>query len=216
MLTIVGGTYFEFCQDPHYYQLYGSGLRAACALSNFKDKIKLISCVGEQDLTIAQLICNSFKIRSKYYTSKATVRFDYYHPLSIYKFTEEPYSIDISDVQAENILYYDMLETQVKIKSNYAVYDAQNEKSFRLTSSSVEHLAVILNLQAALNLSNITNKNDFKNIGKYILESENADLVVIKNGPKGAYLIEKKKLTFIPVFLTTSVWPIGSGDWKIR
>ena len=29
MVTVVGGTYSEFCFDPYWNELYGSGLRGA-------------------------------------------------------------------------------------------------------------------------------------------------------------------------------------------
>ena len=34
-LDIIGGTYHEYCSEPHWEEIYGSGFRAAHALSGF-------------------------------------------------------------------------------------------------------------------------------------------------------------------------------------
>jgi nucleoside 2-deoxyribosyltransferase len=49
-------------------------------------------------------------------------------------------------------------------------------------------------------------------IGQSLQFSENAEIVVIKNGVHGALVFEKHNVFEIPVFNTSYVWPIGSGD----
>ena len=215
MLTIVGGTYFEACSEPHYHELYGSGLRAACALSRIKEKVKLISCIGRKDEELAKLICNSFRVKHNYYLTKETVLFDYYHPLSNPSFfpgNVEEYDITLKRVSTKKILYYGMLEASVLVNCSYAVYDPQNGISFQATGSKAEHLALVLNRNEALLLSALPEQTSLEEVGKVLLQREQAEVVIIKNAAKGALVFEQERITSIPIFETSHVWPIGSGD----
>ena len=53
---------------------------------------------------------------------------------------------------------------------------------------------------------------DLREIGKQLKETHNAEVVVIKNGSHGALVFDSTDVHEIPIFKTTSVWPIGSGD----
>ena len=214
MLTIIGGTYFENCQEPVSHELYGSGLRAACALSNLGNKLKFLSCIGQDDLELAKVNCKAFNVNHEFTTVQDTITFSYYHPLS--RPTAYPnvssQKIILPGVEAENILYYGFIEAEVSVDGAYVVYDPQNGVRFTDTNSKAEHLALVLNRKESLQLSGLAEESDLVQVGKSLLASEGAEVVVIKNDAHGAIVVERNNSHNIPVYKTPSVWPIGSGD----
>ncbi|RZK25565.1 MAG: hypothetical protein EOO43_05185 [Flavobacterium sp.] len=215
MLTIVGGTYYEYCEEPFYYEIYGSGLRAAIALSNIEKDIKFVSCAGQSELENIDSIVSTHNFKSFIKPTQETIQFHYLYPLAKPTVqTDIPIEqiINLDEVHDENILYYGMIEATVSVHGNYVVYDPQNSISFKNTNSSAKQLAIILNKSEALTISGLTDNDDLNTVGKALLEDENANVVVIKNGSKGALVFENDKVYEIPVFKTERVWPIGSGD----
>lgn len=213
MLTIIGGTYLELCHDPNWYELYGSGLRAAIALSRVVQNISFISCLGDEEKGSFESICATYDIDPCIHKIPCTFAFEYYHPLSAPIYFPEPKEILVfSDIKADNILFFGMLEATVKLDGRYVVYDPQNGKSFKETKSRAEHLAIVLNRNEAMLLSDARKDDDLEDIGKKLLINESAEVIIIKDGTNGAFVIENNNTTRIPVFKTNSVWPIGSGD----
>lgn len=212
MLDIIGGTYIENCIDPQYKDLFGSGLRGAAALCNKGFEINFHSCICSNYRELANYKSNSFGFKSNFIEILKTTEFHYYHPLSppaIINLENKIYNIP--DIESENFLYYGMIEANTKISGNYVTYDPQNHRSFKSTNSSAKHLALILNKNEAEMLSRLKGC-DLRRIGQSLLQSENAEVVVIKNGSQGALIFENGKESEVPVFKTKKVWPIGTGD----
>ena len=211
-LTVVGGTYFEECLDPPSYVLFGSGLRGACAISAKGYKINYKSLLGINDIRLAKTICASFGLEGQFQEINETITFLYPHPLSLPICSGINNPIVVADIHAEHILYYGLKETNVKTKSAYTVYDPQNQISFKDTKSETDHLALILNKTEALRLSGLPEGSNLNLVGKEIIRSQEAEVVVIKNGAMGAIVFEGEDICKVPVFKTSLVWPIGSGD----
>lgn len=212
MLTVVGGIYLENCLTPSYSELFGSALRATCALGNKGIDIELRGIVGKEYF-------NDVDYKSKLYgftnsviqSDSRTLEFSYFTPLSkpnIYNLREKKERID---VKADNILYYGMIDNNCEVVGNFVVYDPQNHISFTETNSKAQHLAIILNKNEAQIISKRFD-DDLIGIGWEIKKSQNAEVVVIKNGAKGAIVFHKDSYEIIPVFETNKVWSIGSGD----
>lgn len=212
-LSIVGGTYIEYCFEPSYEELWGSGLRASCALSKKGFAIKFTSFVGEGDFESATGISETFEIESNFIKIEETIRWEYTHPLAsplaYSKVLANP-RIDLQ-LKEEIILYYGMIEANVKVTGEYVVYDPQNDVPFSTTKSVAKHLAIVLNKQQAEMHSGIS-ECTLEQLGKNIIEKEKAEVVIIKDGPNGGVVITNKSSDYFPVFETKSVWPIGSGD----
>src|SRR5690606_22055988 len=211
MINIIGGTYWETCIEPDYHELYGSGLRAAFMLSK-KTDVTYYTCIGKDDIDALTFKANSLGIKTTPTIIDKTVEFEYYHPLS------KPIAFNVNhDVEimpdmifTEPCLFYGMIEATVKIQGDYVVYDPQNHVKFSDTFSSAKHLALILNLNEAKQISGLN--DDIETIGTTLLTTENAEVIVIKNGANGAMVFYENNIDTIPVFESNKVWPIGSGD----
>ncbi len=215
MLTIVGGTYLEVCQEPYWNQLYGSGLRAAVALSGNVPSIDFLSCIGEDFIQAAEGTCAAFGIVASFTPIPRTVSFRYHHPLAqpfVYPDVFNLAKVTMPDVEAETILLYGLAEAQVQVKGNYVVYDPQNRVPFRNSGATADHLALVLNRTESLLLSGLSTDTNLVEVGQALLKSEGAEVVVIKNGAHGAWVIESTDSHWIPLFKTPSVWSVGSGD----
>jgi nucleoside 2-deoxyribosyltransferase len=211
-LDIVGGTYMENSTEPYSSELYGSGLRAAAALSGKGFPICFTSLVGPDFRQLADYQSKSFGFDTKFHEIAQTVHFDYYHPLS------HPIPINVPKhnykdltLTGECILFYGLIEADFSVHADYLVYDPQNHIPYHETGSTSNHLALILNKQEAEIFSAIES-TDLVEIGKHLIELEKAEVIVIKNGSKGALVLEGNQVHEIPIFETTSVWPIGTGD----
>ncbi len=211
MLNIVGGTYHEFCKEPTYHDLYGSGLRAAAALSGREIEILLYSCIDEIDYDLAKLKSRTFNFNCKYQIIQETAQFHYQHPLSKPYLSNCDNSCVLNDLTGEYFLYFGMAEANVKIDSEYLVYDPQNCTEFSETQCRTKHLAIVLNRDEAFILGHYQTK-DLDALGFSLLLSQHAEVIVIKNGSKGAKVFFNGEHKDIPVYRTDEIWPIGSGD----
>lgn len=211
-LNIIGGTYLEKCVDPYYCELFGSGLRGAAALSEKGFDIKFHSCISEKDESIALMKAKTYEFEPILHKIDKTIQFHYYHPLSLPMIVDARKEVfELSSLEEDNFLYYGMIEATTKISGKYVVYDPQNHKSFKDTNSTAEHLALILNKKEAEILYGKRGA-EIENVGKELLKSEKADVIVIKNGSQGALVFHRNDVSTIPVFHTNKIWPIGSGD----
>ncbi|PJJ59408.1 pfkB family carbohydrate kinase [Hymenobacter chitinivorans DSM 11115] len=146
-----------------------------------------------------------------------TVTFEYSYPLSLssYSFNEfEQSRIQLPEVVADNILLFDLIEASAIVHGKRVVYDPQSGAplSFRSTGSTAEQLALVLNSREARHLFGQPDAEDLEAVGRNLLLSEGADVVVIKNGAYGALVIESSGVYRVPVFATRTVFSIGSGD----
>ena len=216
MLTIVGGTYLELCQEPHWAELYGSGFRAAAALAGNVPNIHFHSCIGNDFAAAAASIATAFGFTADFEQISKTVEFSYHHPLArplIHPASVlDEAKIQMPIITADKILVYGQIEASIPVVGNYVVYDPQNHVPWRDTSSAAIHLALVLNRNEALLLSGLKGEEDLTKVGSALLASEKAEVVIIKNGSQGAWVIEHSGAQLIPVFKISSVWSIGSGD----
>lgn len=214
MLNIIGGTYIEKCIEPLYCELFGSGLRAAIALSE-RTSISFHSCIGSKELRAAKYKADLYGINSSFYEIPETTEFHYYHPLSKPQIHSDEFTETqrfVLDETLENTLHYGLYEAQISFKTKRLVYDPQNGIPLNQLNFKVEKIALILNKNEALHFSGLNENSSTNRIGKELLNQNNVEVLVIKDGPQGAMLIFEDKFIPIPVFETKEVWPIGSGD----
>jgi len=218
MIQIVGGTYFEKCIEPLWNELYGSGLRAAVALSELSDSVHLATFIGDADAETLEAVAKTFGFQVNFKRTKQTIGFEYLHSLSDPKIFPDPRNVVKQSSLAfvgNNILRFGLMEGDAVVKGDYVVYDPQspsNPSRFSENGSSANHLAIVSNLPETAALAHGKITDDHEELGRIIINQHKAEVVVIKNGTLGCSVVTKTDFGRIPAFKTDFVWKIGSGD----
>jgi nucleoside 2-deoxyribosyltransferase len=219
MMHVAGGSYLEICHEPSWRQLFGSGGRAAAAISALSDDVTLTTYIGKSEQATLEILSASLNIELVFHTADKTIQFEYYHTLSepfirpaIPLIQKNP-PIKVEDV---NILRFGFLDGDVIVSGKRVVYDPQNTyepELFRKNGSTAERLVIVANVGECSKLTGlIYDVTEPEIIGKALLEMENAEAVVIKRGSLGATIVTPSGSQNIPAFQTSKVWSIGSGD----
>ena len=220
MIKVVGGTYKEHCFEPYWNEIFGSGLRACWAIrcySNDSEDIEFYSFADKSKTTYLQMLSPVPFSQIHITEIDQSISFYYDHPLINPRVYPRPDTINKEinklNVEGDDILYYGFLEGSASVKGKRVVYDPQSPVipvPFSKTNSSAEQLAYVVNFREARAMSGSDNIEDLK---KFFFNSEKAQVLVLKMGPKGALVITSDgKEATIPVYMTDSIWPIGSGD----
>lgn len=215
-MHIVGGIYHEKSVFPSGDVIYGSGGRAASALSELTRNIQLSSFVGHNKRADIEYHAEHvWEIELTKYFVPETVSFTYYHGLSdpIIRPARLPF-LDAPTivVTASVVLQFGMLEGKAIVHGNRVVYDPQNPETpeqFDTNGSTADELAYVLNRGEAFKLTNATKIDDAAAI---LLKDMQAKIVVIKAGADGAFIYTKDASFHVNAYATDYVWPIGSGD----
>lgn len=215
MIHVAGGTYLENCREPHWFELFGSGLRAALTLKAIGAAVKLSTIVGQNQREL--LLAKAEELDIEFKEIPKTIAFEYLHSLSnpnitpyglVRELTREPVEIEAND---EQVVRFGLLEGTAKVRAKMAVYDPQSPSDPQLFSSngsSAEHLAIVANTTEARQL---TGQADAKEACLALLQKE-AEVAIVKCGAYGCLVGYRGSITHVPAFRTQSVFPIGSGD----
>lgn len=213
MIDIVGGVYLERCHWPPRRALYGSGGRAAAAISQLVKPIRLHTYIGDREREALRSIASSYGFFVQTSEIPQTIAFDYFHGLSVPTITPAHRKPTRPlNVTGNFVLRFGFIEGDAVVNGETVVYDPQNvlhPTLFTANGSRADRLAVILNRGEGALLSQKKNPHD---IVKAVADAESAEVVVLKLGPLGAMVWERGKVTTVPCFKTDYVWPIGSGD----
>jgi hypothetical protein len=220
MITIVGGTYDEHCFEPYWKERFGSGLRACWAINAlaFYDKEIEFHTYADTSTTAYLKMLPPTPFTKLFATHiEESIQFYYDHPLISPRIYPRPDTINkaanILQAEGDNVLFYGFLEGHASVKGKKVVYDPQSPVMpipFSKTNSKADDLAYVINIREATRLSG---REDISEIKKYFFNEEQATVLVLKMGPKGALVVTSDGTeTLIPVYKTNSVWPIGSGD----
>ena len=82
MIKVVGGTYNEFCADPLWRRVFGSGLRGATALSTLSDGVELTTFVSASMKSKLNALAAPFGISIDARDRAQDISFTYTHPLA--------------------------------------------------------------------------------------------------------------------------------------
>ena len=143
------------------------------------------------------------------------IGFDYLHCLSDPVVT--PHGPDIRKqaplhVKAEVAVMFGMMECAARVEADVCVYDPQSPASptgFRESGSKAKRLAFIANTHE---IARLTHKSE-PEAAHEVLARENAEVVVVKRGMGGAFVVDQNgNESTIEAYRTTSVFTIGSGD----
>jgi nucleoside 2-deoxyribosyltransferase len=218
-VDVVGGVYREYCTRPNWSQTYGSAGRAAMVLGAMHTPVTLHSYMD-------QAACDELHQEAAWHPTvrinptliDKCVDFRYLHDLATPDICGVPQSshapINISGQQA---IRFGMLEGDAVVHAEWAVYDPQNMGAavpFGANGSTAEHLALVLNSWEASQLAKATDQSP-EECARIIAQSEKAEVVVIKMGPRGALVWFDERATQVTAYRTSNVWKIGSGDFFV-
>lgn len=217
MLNIIGGTYFEYCREPFWDELYGSGFRAAVALSQSEAEVMFHTAADADAEQRLRLMAGHVGVQLSVTSIERTVHFQYIHPLnspSVYPQQENSLRKNLLQLKTtEDTIYFGFYEADAVINGKRVIYDPQSPgqpKSFWENGSTAEELIIILNYREA---SLMAGSALLEKIIDFLIDIEKAYVAVIKNGPCGAFVIfQDKSWSEVPAFKTDKVWTIGSGD----
>lgn len=215
-IHVVGGVYREYCVHPRWHDIFGSAGRAALAMATTGSPVVLHSYMSDTALGVINdkaAWLDSFQVAPIQIDRE--VSFKYLHDMA------EP---EISGVSAtlhpplsiteERVLRFGMLEGDAVISATWAVYDPQNAQKaipFGANGSTATHLALVLNHWEAVQLSGMAGASA-ESIAPILAAQENAEVVIIKMGPRGAFVWTATGTAQVPAYRTKRVWKIGSGD----
>jgi len=215
VIHVCGGTYLEDCREPQWFELFGSGLRAASALARLKVATKLSTFVSADQLPVLEAKGEGVEVLHS--AVPATIVFEYLHPLSkpvtapdavVRAVTQNPLRME---VDAEKVVRFGMVEGTCKVRAKVAVYDPQSPgdpRRFSENGSSVDRLAIVANRFEAERLSGEKDPE----AAALALVAQGAEVAVVKCGAFGCWVGCGGQAVSVPAFRTQFVFPIGSGD----
>lgn len=221
MLHIAGGAYLEDCIEPHWSEFYGSGVRAAAAISSMCPEVVLSTYAPVERKDALESIAAAFNFTVHISDAKQIVQFKYLHGLAVPVITPSVRAIARAaplHIKAPNVLRFGFLDGEAVVTGDRVVYDPQDAYApapFGENESTAAHLAIVANAREANHLAYGTEQasdTDIAVVGKKLLNDQKAEVVVIKQGSLGALVITASETRTIPVYRTDMVFPLGSGD----
>jgi hypothetical protein len=213
MISVVGGCYAELCLVPSWNHIYGSAGRAAAAISCRcpVELHTLLSVEFEKDFLFSMAL---FDVTHRFVSQNCSISFEYLHPLASptsFEDGERSPTGTLPHVRSENILSFGMIEYIPAVHGHRVIYDPQGSSTtFSQTGSTAKELVYVLN---EFELKKITDTEDLREAGTFLLQRENAVAVVVKRGPLGVMIfVPGENVKIVPCYRARRVFKIGSGD----
>lgn len=213
-LTVVGGIYYERCVWPVWDQVFGSGGRAAVALSGHAGKLLLRGYADPQAAARFGPWASISDFDFEPVAIPQSVLFDYYHCLSTPAIYPSVGRIRVNTpipVADEVVLRFGMIEGTAVVDADRCVYDPQSAfapELFQANGSRAAHLAIVANRAEIVAMGGHENPV----VAAQGLLKEGAEVVVIKSGVEGCWMVDELGEFHVPAFQSKTVWTIGSGD----
>lgn len=212
-LTVVGGFYRESCRFPASDEFWGSGGRGAAAIAKLPIGVKFVTAAAKDAETILASIAQAVGFEYSVTPVAQTTVFRYDHGLStpiIWPPLNELERVHLS-AKGECILQFGMLDADVEVDARTVIYDPQepfSPKHFR-SANRPSRLAYVLNRTEAKQLGM---NHDVEAAIRKISQDSQADVVIVKQGARGALVFANGQFATVPAYESKNVWPIGSGD----
>lgn len=206
-MIVAGGTYRERCVAPRADLLFGSGGRAALALRDFEGVALHTFHPDPGEVRI------SFGASAEVHPSPDVLTFDYLHPLARPRVSPDPHPwCGLVPVRGERVIRFGCLEGEFVVDADVAVYDPQSGSCprFGANGSKARRLALVLNAGEARRMSG---SSDLTEAGRALRRMDEAEVVVVKDGPSGAFVFDDDgPPSWVPAYWTPRLFKIGSGD----
>lgn len=214
-MHIAGGIYRELCQVPQWNAVFGSGGRAAAAVSVLSPGSSLHAYSEDFDSSgITSL--RELGIDMRLSPRPTAIAFAYFHPLSrpyIQPPPDELVRQPTIHVSGDAVLRFGFLEGDVVVDARRAVYDPQTWRDpapFGANGSVAAELAIVLN---ELELRSAAGLDDLSSAASRLMEHQGAAVIVAKGGIRGAMVFESGgRVAHIPAYRSSRVFKIGTGD----
>lgn len=213
-MLVVGGSYRELCIRPERDEMWGSGLRAAAALSDLSPGVRLVTGLdGELDAA-ARIMASAHGVELEAVTRNEPVSFSYFTPLSPPFIGGRTARLrDRLQVNDDVVLAYGMVEAgEIRVQSRSLILDPQRPRELAeipMEGFRYERLALILNRVEAATLSG---RDEPEESAAELARRYRAEVVVVKCGAMGAVVHYAGSTTGVGAFQTDRVFAIGSGD----
>jgi hypothetical protein len=214
-MIIAGGCYHEVCEHPRWRALFGSGGRAAFALSALAPDLELKTYYPADRLADLYPI-EASGVRVHASSSASPIAFAYFHALSDPVISPTPSQIAPHPpirIEGDVVLRFGFLEGSAVVNADRAIYDPQSAGSFDTFASNgsrASELALVLNERELCNSGNSAGVED---AARRIISQGEASVLIAKGGIKGARLFDARNPTvFIPAYRSSRVFKIGTGD----
>ncbi|MCU1273498.1 MAG: Nucleoside 2-deoxyribosyltransferase family protein [Bryobacterales bacterium] len=213
-ITVVGGVYHERCIWPDWDHVYGSGGRAASALSEHVDEVVLHTYARPETAKLFAPYADLYDFKLEITGADQTISFEYNHSLSTPVIRPALGRVRRNaaiEVKADVVLRFGMLEGSAVVNADRCVYDPQSAfepEPFSHNGSRAAHLAMVANRGEILAMTGLRDPAD----AARCLLDDGVEVVVVKMGAAGALVVTASAEVVIPAYQTDRVWKIGSGD----
>lgn len=211
-MIVAGGVYREECIRPAWSRIFGSGGRAAAAVSLLSPGTRLVAYACEQWVEDAEHSMAAFGVTAELARIPNDIAFHYLHPLSHAELEGAPEArYSTLHVTGDTVLRFGFIEGDARVDAKRAIFDPQNAAEvlrFRENGSNAEALTIVLNeVELKLALGNAGEEGARK-----LMQHSQASVVVVKRGPRGATVFAKDVIGHVPAYAASAVFKIGSGD----
>ncbi|MFM2278934.1 MAG: hypothetical protein RLZZ444_1165 [Pseudomonadota bacterium] len=214
-MDIVGGLYRELCDVPRWNATFGSGGRAAAAIAALSPGSILHTYVAAATESGARHL-EDLGIVVRRQKADTAIAFAYFHPLSRPHLEPPRSAIAMCPpitVEGGAILRFGFVEGDAVVRGSRVVYDPQTHhepKPFGANGSKATSLALVMN---EIEIRTMTETADTAAAANRAMQTEGADVVIVKAGIRGATVFERGKAAqHVPAFRSTRVFKIGTGD----
>ena len=209
-MIVAGGSYLEICLRPQWRRLFGSGLRAACAISRLSRGTELYTYGFEGWTDDIRHTAAAFGCLAHVQPIGDAISFSYDYPLSSARLHPSTMIRNSAlSVQGKNVLRFGFVEGEAVVHAERAVFDPQSNgpfEPFGANGSHADHLALVLNEAEA-------GAADSGFDADALMKRNGATVLVVKRGPRGATVHEPGRSAIeIPSYRSEAVFKIGSGD----
>lgn len=207
MIDVVGGTYVEAIRDEHRETIAGSGLRAAQYLGADLGSFFTVLSDYELDVVLASLGSSDTTM----FTRRDTrITFAYSTPVSAPVCSGAGEHHDLT-YEGNTVVVYGMVDAKPQIRASLCVLDPQHSYDLKeIQSLDVDELHVVLNHKEARNI--LQSSSTAEQLATDLRQAADCVSVVVKCGALGAFVATEDGCERIPVFPSSRVRPIGSGD----
>ena len=213
-MNVVGGTYFESCAFPAWAGLFGSGARAAMAVSALSPGTRLSTYAYAESAGDLRATMAAFEVETDIVAIGERLEFEYWHPLRKSWVPEAGRRYADLAVTGDVVLGFGMLEGTARLTAGRAVYDprsADPASSFvRSGSRATEQLAYVVQDADLVRLGPLPDPRD---AATGVMAREGATLVVSRHAFGGATVYRGDAPGIpVPAYAARRWFRIGAGD----